>query len=114
MKKLFFLSIFLIAAICSNAQETGKIILVKVYQETAPSGHHWTSSIRIIHSDNTIEAIELDRSKDEKDFASADENDKKIRNALEKISTMGYEIKTSDQTIAAGSFIITTYVFEKK
>ena len=112
MKRIIFISILLLAAICSNAQEAGKIVLVKVY-EVHPSILNCDASIKIINTDNTIETIPL-KDLNKANIANQDENDKKIRDALDKVISKGFEIKTSNQLSYAVGIMITTYVFEKK
>ena len=112
MKKIVFVLMFAIAALCSQAQDAGKIVLVKVY-EVHPSIMNCNASIKVINPDNTIETISLDPI-DRKNMADNDANDKMVRETLEKVTARGFELKTSHQLYYANGIMMTTYVFEKK
>jgi hypothetical protein len=113
MKKLFFVSILLMTAIYSNAQESGKIMIVKVFEFYGVGA--LKPYINIISPDNTIESIELDKTR-RGDSAEQIANDKKLRDALDKVVSKGFVLKTSSQATFGpdNSFVSSTYVFEKK
>lgn len=109
MKNIVLVLMFFCAFVLSSkAQETGRIIMIKVYEEALVSTQKWTPSIRIIHSDNRVETIELERVT-AKSFESANANYIKVREALDKIAALGFELKASHQTVEVNNiFIVTT------
>ena len=112
MKRIVFILLFLVGCIYSNAQDAGKILMVKVY-EVHPSILNCEPSIKIINPDNTIETIALEDI-NRKNMADNESNDKKVRETLEKVTAKGYQLKTSHELYYANGIMITTYVFEKK
>ncbi len=113
MKKILFSLIFLAFAIFASAQEAGRIAMVKVFEfyGVGPIKPY----VETISTDNSIESIDLEKTR-RGDSAEQISNDKKIREALDKLAAKGVILKTSNQTAfgADNSFVMTTYVFEKK
>ena len=98
---------FLGVCLYGNAQETGKVLIMKVRESHTPSVK---PSIRIINPDGSVEYAEIKSGLDD------EETDKKVAESIGKIVQKGYVIKTSHQVPmnAAYTVILTTYVFEKK
>ena len=113
MRKIILVIVFFIsAAISSKAQETSKIVMVKVYEVTR--NYTFKAAIKIFNPDNTVETIDLARPV--VDFPASpeqDENDKKVRAVLEKIVARGYTLKSSHQSVYS-IILTTTYIFERK
>ncbi|MCW3127886.1 MAG: hypothetical protein JWO03_3544 [Bacteroidetes bacterium] len=104
--------IFVIAASCCNAQDAGRVIMVKVYE--AVYTNNCKPSIRIFKADNTIDVIDLDAKKNKVGSSEQDENDKKVREQLDKIVSQGYTLKGTSQSNDNEIVNVTTYIFEKK
>ena len=111
-KIVFVLMLFISTVVSSRAQETGKVIMVKVYEVTR--NYTFKSAIKVFYPDNTVETIDLVRPI--VDFPASpdqDENDKKVRSVLDKIVAKGYTLKSSHQAVYS-IVLTTTYIFEKK
>ena len=113
MKKAVLLLMFFIStAISSQAQETSKIVMVKVYEVTR--NYTFKAAIKVFNPDNTVETIDL--AKPIVDYSGSpeqDENDKRVRDVLEKIVARGYTLKSSHQSVYS-IILTTTYIFERK
>ena len=112
MKKNLLILLFSAIVSFCNAQEAGKILMVKVY-EVHPSILNCDASIKVINPDNTVETISLEDI-NRKNMADNDSNDKKVRETLEKVTARGFELKTSHELYYTNGIMITTYVFERK
>ena len=56
MKKMILVSMLLIAGLCCNAQEAGKVCMMRVCESHTPSTK---SFLRIINSDGKVDYVEV-------------------------------------------------------
>jgi hypothetical protein len=112
MRKIVFVFIALMFVTAAYAQDNGRVVTVKVYENYGLSPVK--SYINIITASGA-EAIDLQKTR-RSDSDEQIANDKKIRESLDRVVSGGYTLKTSHQTTYGpdNSYMTTTYVFEKK
>lgn len=112
MKKIFLIFILCSAFKYSNAQDAGRVILVRVVE------FYGVGSVKPlinIISGTGNETIELEKTR-RVDGPEQIENDKKVQATLSGIESKGYVLRTSSTSSlnVDNSIITTTYVMEKK
>ena len=112
MKKVICFSFWMFALGHLYAQTSDKVILVKVYESVY--ANNCKPSIRIFRSGDNVEVIDLVAKKNKVGSDEQDENDKKVREQLEKIVDAGYTLKSTHESNDNEIVNVTTYIYEKK